>query len=110
MSEQDAQKIMMEMQQNQQQMQQVMQQKEETESEIQESKRALEELEENDDGEVYRQVGNILVSRDRDKLKDELEEKVEDLGVRMKSLEKKETRLQDKLEETQKKFQGSIGQ
>jgi|AntDeeMetagen134_2_1112570.scaffolds.fasta_scaffold32307_1 prefoldin beta subunit len=110
MSEQEAQKMMMEMQQNQQRMQQVMQQKEETESEIQESKRALDELEQSDEGDVYRQVGNILVARDRDKLEEELEEKIDDLEARLKTLEKKEGQIRDKLEESQKKIQGSLGQ
>jgi chaperonin cofactor prefoldin len=39
-----------------------------------------------------------------------LEEKIDDLEARLKTLEKKEGQIRDKLEESQKKIQGSLGQ
>lgn len=110
MADEDAQKMLMEMQKKQQQLQQIVVQKEETEADLQESKRALEELEGGKGDEVYESVGSIMVEKDRDDLKDELEEKIEDLEVRKQSLEKKQERLEDQVEETRQKFsQGLSG-
>lgn len=101
---------MMEMQEVQQNLQQVVQQSQETENELNGVRKALDELEGNDEGQVYRAVGDLMVARDRDSLEEELSEKKEDLEVRLKSLEKKEDKLREKLQETQSKItQGMQG-
>lgn len=106
----DAQQAMMEMQEVQQNLQQVVQQSQETENELNGVRKALDELEGNDEGQVYRAVGDLMVARDRDSLEEELSEKKEDLQVRLKSLEKKEDKLREKLQETQSKItQGMQG-
>ncbi len=101
--DQDAQKMMMELQKTQQSLQTVAQQAEETQNELNGVEKALEELKESE-GQVYKSVGELLVERDRDDLEDELEESKEDLGIRLKGLNRKEEKLRKKIQENQEKF------
>lgn len=94
----------MQIQQLRQKLQQVTMQKETAQTEKQEVERALEELEEDDDGDVYRSVGTILISKDHDELRDELEEEKDDLEVRLKSLERQEDKIKEKVQDAQSNF------
>jgi len=110
MSEQDAQQAIMEMQESQQKLQQIQIQKEETKADIKGLEKALTELEKEEDGEVYQNVGNLLIAKERDKLEEELSEKKEDLNVRVESLQKRQDTLEEKLQEIQQKFTQQMGQ
>lgn len=85
-------------QQVQQQLQNVMTQKSQMESQRRELQRTVEELAKAE-GDVYRNVGMLLVKvSDKAALKDELEESLETLGIRVKSLERQEKDLGDRYE------------
>jgi prefoldin beta subunit len=63
---------------------------------------ALAEIENSD--KAYRIIGNIMVLTDRDKLKKELSEKNEMLGIRINTIEKQEDKLRSRAEELQKEI------
>lgn len=94
----------MQIQQLRQKLQQVTMQKETAQTEKQEVERALEELDEDDDGDVYKSVGTILISKDHDELREELEEKKDDLEVRLKSLDRQEDKIKEKVQDAQSNF------
>ena len=82
-------------QQVQQQLQNVMTQKGQMESQQRELQRTVEELAKAD-GDVYRNVGMLLIKvSDKAALKDELEESLETLGIRIRGLERQEKDLRD---------------
>ncbi|WP_400241287.1 prefoldin subunit beta [Methanomethylophilus alvi] len=85
-------------QQVQQQLQNVMTQKGQMESQQRELQRTVEELAKAD-GDVYRNVGMLLIKvSDKAALKDELEESLETLGIRIRGLERQEKDLREKYE------------
>lgn len=61
---------------------------------------ALLEIENSDT--TYKIIGNIMVRTDKQRLKKELEEKREMLGIRINTIEKQEDKLRVKAEELQK--------
>jgi prefoldin beta subunit len=88
------------LQQMQQQMQAVLQQKSQYEMAVKEAKRAVEELNDTKEGaEVYMTVGSVIVQKDRDTVLSTLNEKIETLDIRLKSLEKQEKALSSKFEQ-----------
>ncbi len=104
----EAQQLLMEMQIFQQQVQTVMAQKENLNLQSMEIDKALEELEKAKDDDVYKAVGPILIKSSKKDLKTELNEKKETIGLRLKSLEKQEERMKEKLKESQEKLEDII--
>ena len=72
-----------------------------------EIEKALEELEGVDD-EVFRSIGPILVKTTKSKVKKELEELKEDMDLKIKSLDRQENRLKEKMKENQERFQDLV--
>ncbi|MFH1229330.1 MAG: prefoldin subunit beta [Candidatus Aenigmatarchaeota archaeon] len=101
----EMQQMLMELQAYQQQMQTVMMQKESLSSQSMDADKALEELKKATSDEVYKAVGPILIKSTRKDLELELSEKKETIELRLKSLQKQEDRLKDKLSENQGKFE-----
>jgi prefoldin beta subunit len=102
----EAQRMMLQMQTFQQQMQAIGMQKETFHIQSIEIDKALEELgKTNDDNEVFKAVGPILVKSTKKELEKDLKEKKESIDTRLKSLEKQETQLHEKVKETQGKIQ-----
>jgi len=101
----ETQQILMELQAYQQQMQTVLIQKETLNIQNMEIDKALEELGKIKDEDVFKAVGPILIKSDKEKLKKELSEKKETIDLRLKSLQKQENRMKEKLEESQKKLE-----
>ena len=58
---------------------------------------ALEELEKTKEKKVYKAVGNILIQCDTEKVKKELKEKKEGIDLRVKTMQKQEESLVNKL-------------
>ena len=82
------------MQQSQQNLQSILAQKQQVEMENKESERALEELQKaNDDDQVFKYVGSILIKSDKKTLIDDLEEKKELSKTQTTVLTKQEERL-----------------
>ena len=94
------------MQQSQQNLQSIIGQKQQVEMENTESDRALEELQKaNDDEQVFKYAGSILIKSDKKTLIEELEEKKELSKTKIIVLEKQEERLKNSLQEQEKKIQ-----
>ena len=66
--------------------------------------RAVEELDASKQKEAYKITGSVMVSKPVAELKKELEEAKEAIGVRMKSLEKAESRVNEQLRELQERL------
>ncbi len=103
---QEAQKYLMELQTIQAQLQNIAIQKETFTIQNIEIEKALEELEKTDDNEeVFKAVGPILIKTKKDVMVTELKEKKEMAEVRLKSLDKQEAEFQGKIQEGQQKLQ-----
>lgn len=65
---------------------------------------ALKELNTTKQKEAFKITGNIMVKKSVDELKKELEERKENISIRIKSLEKTEERISNKIKELQNKL------
>lgn len=88
----------------QQQLQSILIQKESIKIQILETEKALEELNETKEKNAYKISGQIMVLKPVEELKKELNEKKEDLEIKVKALEKSEEKIKDKLRELQNKL------
>ena len=97
------------MQQSQQNLQSIMAQKQQVEMENIEANRALDELKKaNNDDQVFKFAGSILIKSDNKTLIDELEEKKELSKTKTIVLTKQEERIKASLQEQEKKIQGML--
>ncbi len=97
------------LQQIQQQMELLVQQKIQVEVRLRDIEDALEELnklEENAD--VYKGVGNLIIKSEKNKLIKELQEEKESVEIRKKTIETQENRFREKINELQSKIQESL--
>ena len=101
----EAQQILMELQTYQQQMQTAMMQKESLSIQNMEIGKALEELKKTEHDDVFKAVGPILIKSTKKDLVKELDEKKEMIDIRVKSLQKQEVRLKEKMKEAQERFE-----
>jgi prefoldin beta subunit len=101
----EAQQLLMELQAYQQQMQTILMQKESLSMQQMDNDKALEELGKTTHDEVYKTVGPILIRSTKKDLTEELKERQETIDLRLKSMQKQETRIRDKLKETQDKLE-----
>lgn len=97
------------LQQLQQQLQTVAAQKAQYEMAIRESRRAIEELKDlPEDVEVFSNVGTVMVQQKKEKVLAGLNEKVESLELRVKSLEKQEKAMQARFEQLSTQIKGVL--
>jgi len=68
-------------------------------------KQALEELEKTKEKRVYKAVGNILIQEDTAKAKKELEEKKTSTDLRLKTMQKQEDSLINRLNKLKSEFE-----
>jgi prefoldin beta subunit len=96
-------------QQMQQQAQAITMQKQNVELQIRESEKALEELKNvEDDSDVYKTAGNLLIKVDKVDVTKELEDKIETLHLREKTVQRQEERIMKKLQEMQTSLQDAM--
>ena len=96
-------------QQLQQQAQAVTMQIQTVEVQIQETENALEELNNTDENtEVFKQAGNLLIKVDYKDALDEAEDKLETLKLRKQTMARQEERVMKKLEEMQTNIQAAM--
>lgn len=76
-------------------------------SQLLESENTLAEMK-NDIKEVYKIVGNIMISADPTKVKKEIESSVEMIGLRLKEIEKNEDKLRKELETIQEEVMSKM--
>ena len=79
-------------------------QKQSFQMELAETESALREIENSGEG-VYKVIGQLMLKTDKEKMKKELSEKKEILLMRVKSLEKQENSMAEKLEVLRKEIQ-----
>lgn len=94
----------------QQQLQAILIQKEDSKLEILETEKALDELSKNDVKEVYKLSGQIMIKKDADTVKKELEEKLSDLELRLSAFDKTEQKINEKLKEMEPKLKKIVSQ
>ncbi|MEM5879192.1 MAG: prefoldin subunit [Candidatus Aenigmatarchaeota archaeon] len=90
----------------QQQLQTLLIQKESLKLQVAEIDGALEELGKTEQKQAFKIVGNVMVSKSVEEIKKELQEKKEEAELRIKSLEKTEERIMDKLKNLQSSMKG----
>jgi len=109
MSNEELQKEIQQYQMTQQQLQMVMNQKMQSTMQMKETKDALEELRTAAAGtDVFKSIGRILVKAEIGDLKKTLSDDAETFDVRVKSLEKQEKRLKEKMTEMEKTLMPKI--
>jgi prefoldin beta subunit len=96
-----------ELQMIEQTLQNVLYQSQTFQIEFNEAKSALEEVKKTNK-DVYRIVGNIMISSKKEDIEKELEEKNKILDLRIKSLEKQEKMLRDKLDNLRKDLEKNL--
>jgi prefoldin beta subunit len=96
-------------QQAQQQAQSLTVQKQQLELALHETERAVEELDKLEpSATVYKSVGGILIKAGRDDVKKELTERKETLDLRVKTVERQEGRVIERLREMRDKLQEAL--
>jgi prefoldin beta subunit len=96
-------------QQAQQQAQALTVQKQQLELALHETGRALEEMDKLEpSATVYKSVGGILIKAGRDEVKKELTERKETLDLRVKTVERQEGRVIERLREMRDKLQEAL--
>ena len=74
-----------------------------------EIEKALEELKKaSEKDDVYKAVGPILIKSNKKDLEKEMEERKETISLRIKSLEKQDDKLKEKMREAQGRLEGII--
>ena len=95
-------------QQLQQQAQAVTMQIQNVEVQVQETEKALEELKTDENTDVFKQAGTLLIKVDYKEALDEMEDKLETLQLRKQTLARQEERVMKKLEEMQATIQAAM--
>ena len=96
-------------QQLQQQAQAVTMQVQNVEIQIQETEKALEELKKSDENtEVFKQAGTLLIKVEYADALSEMEDKLETLQLRKQTMTRQEDRVMKKLEEMQSTIQNAM--
>lgn len=96
-------------QQMQQQAQAITMQKQNVDIQIRETENALEELKKvEEDSDVYKTAGNLLIKVKKDGMVTELEDKLETLKLREKTVGRQEERIMKKLQEMQTSIQDAM--
>jgi prefoldin beta subunit len=97
------------LQQMQQQMQTIGAQKAQYEMAVREAKRAIEELTDvAEDAPVFMSVGAVMMEKKKDDVLKNLNDKIETLELRIKSLEKQEGMLSGKFEQLQNQIKQAL--
>ena len=92
-----------------QQLQNIIMQRQTFSLQSREIDKALEEIEKADD-DIYRSIGPVLIKVPKEKLKKDLAEEKEEVEVKLKAADKQESRLKEKVNEIQQKFQETPGE
>lgn len=101
-----AQQLIAQLQKQQQQLQQLGEQRQQIKAQERQIEKALDSLEETEEEEdVFKVVGPVVVKSTRDELIDELEERKETMEVKLGSVKKKEKKIQEGAKKGQEKLQ-----
>jgi prefoldin beta subunit len=104
------QNLLAQLQQLKVQMEALGRQKLQVEAMLRDAENALEELEKvDDDAQIYKNVGELMIKAGKDAVKEELSEKKETYGLRQKTLERQEERGQKRYQQLQQQLQEALG-
>ncbi len=96
-------------QQAQQQAQAISVQKQSVDLQLKETEKALEELKKADDNaDVYKTAGTLLIRVKKEEMTKELEDKLETLQLREKTVKRQEERIMNRLKEMQASIQEAM--
>ncbi|MGC9517784.1 MAG: prefoldin subunit beta [Methanomicrobiales archaeon] len=96
-------------QQLQQQAQAISMQKQNLELQLKETQKAMDELKKaEEDSEIYKTAGNLLVKVTKEEISKELDDKVETLELRDKTIKRQEERIMKRLQEMQTTIQEAM--
>ena len=109
MEQQELQSLLKQYQEYQQQYQALVLQKENLKLQMLEVDNALDELERTQEKEGYKIVGSIMIKKPVEKLKEELRDRRINLDLRIKTIEKTESRIVEKLKELEEKIKPLLG-
>lgn len=104
----EARQLVMEFQLYQQQLQSVAMQKENLKLQDLEIDKALEEIEASKEKTVYKITGSVMVSKPAEEVTTDLKETKEAISIRMKSFEKTEAKITERLKEIQDKLKDAV--
>lgn len=102
--EKEAQELLVRLQGQNQQLQTILLQKQSLQIQANEIDNALEELEKAKD-DVFHLVGPVLIKSEKEKLKKELKDSKEDVDLKIKTLERQEKKIRERMREDQERFQ-----
>jgi prefoldin beta subunit len=102
----DTQNKIQELQLLEQNMQNILMQKQQVQQQMTEIDSALNELE--SAGKAYKIIGNIMISSEPSKLKEEMTQKKETAQIRLKSITKQEDKLREKSQALQSEVMDSM--
>lgn len=88
-------------------LQSILMQKQAMSIELAETENALDEVSKSNE-DIYKLAGSILIKSDKDKIIKELEEKKNIISLRIKSIEKQESFIEEKAEEIKKEAASKI--
>ena len=96
-------------QQVQQQAQAISMQKQSVDLQLKETKKAVEELEKvEDDADVYKTAGTLLIKVQKADMTKELEDKIDTLELREKTVQRQEERIMKRLQDMQTSIQEAM--
>ncbi len=75
-----------------------------------EIEKALEEITKSDGQDIYKAVGPILIKTDKTLITKELDEKKDDIEIKIRILEKQEKKIKEKVQELQDQLRPHVGQ
>jgi prefoldin beta subunit len=104
--EKQTEKKIAELQLAEQNLQNTLMQKQRFQTELLETENALKEIDSAED--TYKIVGNIMISKKKEDLKKELSSRKDIIDIRIKNLEKEETKIKDKANVLQKEVIGEM--
>jgi prefoldin beta subunit len=104
----EAKEMVVSFQNYQQQLQSILVQKESLKLQNAEISEALKELAATNQKNAYKITGSVMISKPVEEIKKELEELQESINIKIKSLEKNEERITNKLKELQTKLQEAV--
>ena len=91
-----------------QSLQSLLSQKQNFSIQLSEFQSALSEIEKTD--KAYKIVGNIMIADDKEKIKKEVSDKKEMYEIRIKSIEKQEDKIREKISEAQKEVMKGVNE
>ena len=107
MNQEEMQKTLVEFERNRSQLMNVSGQKQQLQMTVATLTKAIEELGKTTEKKVYQAVGNIMILKDAKEVKKELTEQKESMDLRVKTLQKQEDALIDKLNKLKAEIEGA---